>query len=100
MLRALGASRRQTLSSVLVEALAVGIIASILGIFAGLAIAIGLKNLLVAVGVDTPSEGLVLTSTTVAICLVVGIGVTVRPCRGRSAWRLGVEQATGLVGYL
>jgi predicted lysophospholipase L1 biosynthesis ABC-type transport system permease subunit len=83
----LGASRRQILSSVLVEALAVGIIASILGIFAGLAIAIGLKNLLVAVGVDTPSEGLVLTSTIVAICLVVGIGVTVSVAGGQlGAW--------------
>ena len=61
----------------LVEALAVGIIASVLGIFAGLAVAIGLKNLLVAVGIDIPSQGLVLSSSTVVICLVVGIGITV-----------------------
>ena len=105
LLRALGASRRQILASVLVEALAVGIIASIIGIFAGLAIAIGLKNLLAAVGVDIPSQGLVLTSTTVVICLVVGIGITVlsalSPARKAAkvspiaAMQLGVVGSTG-----
>ena len=105
LLRALGASRRQILASVLVEALAVGIIASIIGIFAGLAVAIGLKNLLVAVGVDIPSEGLVLSSSTVLICLVVGIGITVlsalSPARKAAkvspiaAMQLGVVGSTG-----
>jgi putative ABC transport system permease protein len=105
LLRALGASRRQILASVLVEALAVGVIASIIGIFAGLAVAIGLKNLLVAVGVDIPSEGLVLSSSTVLICLVVGIGITVlsalSPARKAAkvspiaAMQLGVVGSTG-----
>jgi putative ABC transport system permease protein len=105
LLRALGASRRQILASVLIEALAVGVIASILGIFAGLAVAIGLKNLLIAVGVDIPSQGLVLTSTTVVICLVVGIGVTLlaalSPARKAAkvppiaAMQLGVAGSTG-----
>ena len=61
----------------LVEALAVGIIASILGIFAGLAVAIGLKNLLIAVGIDISSQGLVLSTSTIVVCLVIGVGVTV-----------------------
>ena len=105
LLRALGASRRQILASVLVEAVAVGIIASVIGIFAGLAVAIGLKNLLVAVGVDLPSQGLVLSSSTVFICLVVGIGITVlsalSPARKAAkvspiaAMQLGVVGSTG-----
>jgi putative ABC transport system permease protein len=105
LLRALGASRRQILASVLIEALAVGIFASILGVFAGLAVAIGLKNLLVAVGVDIPSQGLVLTWSTVAVCLVVGIGVTIfsalSPARKAAkvspiaAMQLGVAGSTG-----
>ena len=77
LLRALGASRRQLLGSVLVEAVAVGLIASVIGIFAGLAVAVGLKNLLIAVGVDIPSYGLVVTTSTVVVCLVVGVGITV-----------------------
>jgi putative ABC transport system permease protein len=77
LLRALGASRRQLLGSVLVEAVAVGLIASVIGIFAGLAVAVGLKNLLIAVGVDIPSYGLVVTASTVVVCLVVGVGITV-----------------------
>ena len=105
LLRALGASRRQILASVLVEALAVGVIASVVGIFAGLAVAIGLKNLIVAVGVDIPSQGLVLSSSTVLICLVVGIGITVlsalSPARKAAkvspiaAMQLGVVGSTG-----
>jgi putative ABC transport system permease protein len=77
LLRALGASRRQILVSVLVEAVAVGIIASALGILAGVAVAVGLKNLLIAVGIDVPAQGLVVTTSTVVISLCVGIGVTV-----------------------
>ena len=105
LLRALGASRRQILASVLVEAVAVGVIASVVGIFAGLAVAIGLKNLIVAVGVDIPSQGLVLSSSTVLICLVVGIGITVlsalSPARKAAkvspiaAMQLGVVGSTG-----
>lgn len=77
LLRALGASKRQILGSVLIEAAAVGLLASVLGIFVGLGVAMGLKNLLVAVGFDIPAEGLVLTNSTIVISLVVGIGVTV-----------------------
>jgi putative ABC transport system permease protein len=76
LLRAVGASRRQILGSVLAEAVTVGLIASVLGIGAGLAVAIGLKNLLVAIGIDVPAYGLVVSTTTVVICMVVGVGMT------------------------
>ena len=44
LLRALGASRRQVLASVLIEALAVGIIAAVLGLAAGVAVAAGSRR--------------------------------------------------------
>ena len=76
LLRALGASRRQVLASVLIEALAVGVIAALLGLAAGVAVAAGLKALLSAFGVSLPGGSLVLNARTVVASLVIGIGVT------------------------
>jgi putative ABC transport system permease protein len=76
LLRALGASRRQVLASVLIEALAVGVIAALLGLAAGVAVAAGLKALLSAFGLSLPGGGLVLKPRTVVASLVIGIGVT------------------------
>jgi putative ABC transport system permease protein len=77
LLRALGASRRQVLGSVILEALAVGVLASALGIAAGFAVALGLKGLLTAVGFDIPTTSLVFTPATAVISVVVGVGITV-----------------------
>ena len=77
LLRALGASRRQVLTAVLVEALTIGLIASLLGMAAGVAIAVGLKALLTAFGVDLPAGGIVFTPGTAVTSLVTGVGVTV-----------------------
>ena len=57
LLRALGASRRQILLSVLLEAFVVGVIASLLGIIGGLGVAVGLKALLAAVRHPGPRHG-------------------------------------------
>jgi putative ABC transport system permease protein len=76
LLRALGAGRRQILASVLLEALAIGIIAALLGIAGGVGVAIGLKALLAAAGVEVPGSGVVFKPSTVVISLVVGVGVT------------------------
>jgi putative ABC transport system permease protein len=77
LLRALGATRRQVLSSVLFEALAVGLVASVVGLGLGIAVAAGLKWLLGAVGIDLPAGGIVFAARTVVVALVAGIGVTV-----------------------
>ena len=77
LLRALGASRRQVLGSVILEALAVGVLASALGIAAGFAVAFGLKTLLTAVGFGIPTTSLVFRPTTVVISVAVGVGITV-----------------------
>ena len=77
MLRTLGASRRQILSSVLVEAGVIGLLGALAGIAGGFVIAAVLKALLKAFGVDLPTTGLVLESRTVIVALLVGIVVTV-----------------------
>ncbi len=77
LLRALGATRRQILSSVLLEAVTVGLLASAVGLGVGVAVAAGLKALLAAIGIDIPAGSIVFTARTVIIALVVGTGVTV-----------------------
>src|SRR4051794_3562394 len=76
LLRALGASRRQVLTAVIVESLLVGIVASAIGLFAGLGLAYGLDALLGALGMSIPTAGMALNATTVIVSMVVGIVVT------------------------
>jgi putative ABC transport system permease protein len=76
MLRALGASRRQVLTSISGEALVMGIAASLLGLFAGLGVAAGVNQLLKAIGVDIPRGGLALAPRTIILALAVGIIIT------------------------
>jgi putative ABC transport system permease protein len=76
MLRALGASRRQVLRSVVAEALTLGVVASAVGIVAGLGVAKGIIMLFKALGADPPTAGLSLEPRTVFIALLVGVGVT------------------------
>jgi putative ABC transport system permease protein len=76
LLRALGASRGQVLRSVTAEALAVGLLASVGGIAAGMGLALGLLALMDAIGLTTPASPLILDASTVAIALAVGVVVT------------------------
>src|SRR5262245_35038065 len=76
-LRTLGASRRQVLRSIIVEALVVGTLASLVGLFFGLVLAKGLFKLFDVVGFILPNTGLVfLTRTSVIAALLAGILVT------------------------
>jgi len=76
MLRALGASHRQVLSTVTGEALAMGVAASLLGLVAGLGVAAAVNALFKAIGADIPTAGLALAPRTVVVALLVGVGVT------------------------
>jgi putative ABC transport system permease protein len=76
MLRTLGASRRQILTSVLLEAVAIGLVGAIIGIGGGFLIALALNGLFEAFGIDLPTTGLVLESRTVIVSIVVGVLVT------------------------
>jgi putative ABC transport system permease protein len=74
--RTIGASRRQILTSVLIEALVVGVLASATGLLLGFGLAKFLFWLFEAVGFTLPNSGLVLTTTAVVIALAAGILVT------------------------
>jgi putative ABC transport system permease protein len=77
LLRALGASGRQVMGSVLTEAVLVGLFASVVGLGAGIALSSALKALLGAFGLDIPAGGTVVTAQTVIVALLVGTGVTI-----------------------
>jgi putative ABC transport system permease protein len=77
LLRCLGATRRQVMTSVLTEALITGIVASLLGIAVGMVIAIGLEALLGSIGLDLTGSTLQLSAGTIIVGLLVGTLVTV-----------------------
>ncbi|MDQ3849633.1 MAG: ABC transporter permease, partial [Actinomycetota bacterium] len=74
--RTLGGSRRQVLVSVVVEALVVGALASVAGLFLGVGLAKGLDALLIGVGIDLPTSGTVLAPRTIVVSLLVGVLIT------------------------
>ncbi|HVD25208.1 MAG TPA: FtsX-like permease family protein [Gaiellaceae bacterium] len=74
--RTIGASRRQILTSILLESLVVGVLASLVGLAAGVGLAKALFWLFDLVGFTLPNSGLILTSSAVAIALAAGILVT------------------------
>jgi putative ABC transport system permease protein len=74
--RALGASRRQVTRSVLLEALAVGLVGSTVGLLLGLGVAQLLKFAFGLFGLDLGEAGLVLRPRTVLVAYAVGVVVT------------------------
>jgi putative ABC transport system permease protein len=77
MLRTLGASRRQILSTVMAEAGAIGLLGALIGIAGGFVIAAAIEALFKAFGLELPTTSLQLESRTVIVALVVGLLVTV-----------------------
>jgi ABC-type antimicrobial peptide transport system permease subunit len=75
-LRTIGASRRQLLTSVTLEALVIGVLASILGLICGLFLARGINALFKAINSDLPTTALNLNLKTILISLGIGIFVT------------------------
>ena len=72
-LRTLGASRKQVMRSVVIEGLVIGLLASVIGLFAGF----GLAKLLTAIGGDLPEAGMVFALRTVLVSLALGTVITV-----------------------
>ena len=71
-LRTLGASRKQVMRSVVIEGLVIGLLASVVGLFAG----VGIAKLLTALGGDLPEAGMVFAARTVLISLALGTAIT------------------------
>ncbi|HEY8465489.1 MAG TPA: FtsX-like permease family protein [Solirubrobacterales bacterium] len=76
MLRTLGASARQILLTVLVEAALIGLLASVLGIAGGFGFVELIKALFSSMGFTLPVSSLRLDSGTILIALIVGVGST------------------------
>jgi putative ABC transport system permease protein len=77
LLRAVGASGRQVRMAVLAEAAVTGLVASAVGLVAGIGVAKGIRSLLSALGVDIPLGTSVITTATVTVSIVAGFVITV-----------------------
>ena len=76
LLRAVGASRRQVLATVLGESAVVGLVASAVGVLAGLGLAVALRAGMAALGISLPGSGIVVSPRTVLYGLAAGTLVT------------------------
>jgi putative ABC transport system permease protein len=74
--RTVGASRRQVLGSVMLEALVVGTVASVTGLFLGLALAEGLFAVFEAFDFTLPNTGLLFKPRTAVVAILAGVIVT------------------------
>jgi putative ABC transport system permease protein len=75
-LRTIGASRRQLMQSVILEALVIGFVAALIGLFAGLGLAVGLNALFKALNLDLPTQGTVFATRTIVVSMLIGVIVT------------------------
>jgi putative ABC transport system permease protein len=77
LLRAVGASRPQILGSVLTEAALVGLVSSLLGVFAGIGVARLLRTIIGLFGFELPATPLHLVPSRALLPVACGLGVTV-----------------------
>ncbi|MFI9254479.1 ABC transporter permease [Streptomyces sp. NPDC053069] len=77
LMRAIGSSRKQVNRSVLIEALLLGVIGSLLGVGAGIGIAVGLMKLMGRMGMHLSTDDLTVAWTTPGVGLLLGVVVTV-----------------------
>ncbi|MFF7446211.1 MULTISPECIES: FtsX-like permease family protein [unclassified Streptomyces] len=77
LMRAIGSSRKQVNRSVLVESLLLGFVGSILGVGAGVGIAVGLMKLMGMAGMNLSTEDLTVKATTPVVGMILGVVVTV-----------------------
>jgi putative ABC transport system permease protein len=75
--RAIGATSRQVLVSVLLESIVTGIVASIVGLGAGVLLAKALQALFAALGFDLPSTASQIRPRTIVVSLAIGTVITV-----------------------
>ncbi len=95
LLRAMGASRQQVTLSVLVEAVLVGTVSALIGFVLGIGVAVVLRKLLKALGIELPGGSTVVLPRTFVISMLVGVLVTVAAALipSRKAARVAPVQA-------
>lgn len=76
LLRALGATRRQVLTSVMLEAFAVGLAASAVGVGLGVLLAMGLNALMQSIGFSGPDTPIVVPASAVISSMLIGTFIT------------------------
>lgn len=76
LLRAVGASRRQVLTSVMTEAILIGFISAIIGLLVGIGLAKLVTSALESAGADLPTTSLAILPATVISAFVIGVGIT------------------------
>ena len=76
LVRLIGASRRQVLATVVLEAFAIGLVGSVVGLGVGYGLAAGLQSAFAAIGLDLPEAGTVFSTQTVVISMLVGTVIT------------------------
>jgi putative ABC transport system permease protein len=76
LLRALGSTRAQILGSSLVEALAVGLVGSALGVIAGPSVALAVRTLFAGAGVGVAAGSLSVEASAIVVGVAVGVGVS------------------------
>ncbi|WP_306185932.1 ABC transporter permease [Streptomyces sp. MK5] len=77
LMRAIGSSRKQVNRSVLAEALLLGVFGSVLGVGAGVGLAVGLMKLMGQMGMHLSTSDLTVAWTTPVVGLLLGVVVTV-----------------------
>lgn len=77
LLRIIGASRAQVVGALVAEALLVGVVASVAGLFLGVGVAAVLLAAVEAIGFDIPDGALVVEPRTVIVAMGIGVLVTV-----------------------
>ncbi|MEU9375600.1 FtsX-like permease family protein [Streptomyces sp. NPDC048255] len=76
LMRAIGADSGQVLKSVVLEAYLLGLVGSVLGVGAGIGLAVGLMELMGQMGMELSTDDLTIAWTTPVIGLLLGIKVT------------------------
>ena len=98
LLRALGASARQVRGSAVLEALMIGLVASVLGLAGGVLLAFGLRSLINTLGFTMPDLEIIISTRTIVVASLVGIGVTLVASLSPARRAAGVPPMAGIRG--